>query len=185
MTEDLCDPPMLTHLVLRLGGLVPELLTRRSAPDLTAQRPRDSQPSYKMTRSTSTLLPQMMVAHKRNKMSFPGDSDKKSTCSSRDPGSVSGWERSPGEGNAYPLHYSWDSLVAQTVKNLPAMPETQVRSLGREDPLQEKMAKTTPVFLPGELHGQRSLAGYSPWGHKELDVTEHIDKQVGRQINIV
>ena len=64
MTEDLCDPPMLIHLVLRLGGLIPELLTRRSAPDLTAQRPRDSQPSYKMTRSTSALLPQMMVAHR-------------------------------------------------------------------------------------------------------------------------
>ena len=32
----------------------------------------------------------------------------------------------------------------------------------------------TPVFLPGEFHGQRSLAGYSPWGHKELDVTEQL-----------
>ena len=32
----------------------------------------------------------------------------------------------------------------------------------------------TPVLLPGEFHGQRSLAGYSPWGHKELDVTEHV-----------
>ena len=39
----------------------------------------------------------------------------------------------------------------------------QVSSLGREDPLQEGMA-TTPVFLPGESHGQRSLAGYSAWG---------------------
>ena len=64
VTEDLWDPHMLTHLVLRLGGLIPELLTRRSAPDLTAQRPRDSQPSYKMTQSTSTLLPQMMVVHR-------------------------------------------------------------------------------------------------------------------------
>ena len=44
-----------------------------------------------------------------------------------------------------------------------------------EDPLEEGMA-TSPVFLPGESHGQRSLAGYSPWGHRELDgteVTEH------------
>ena len=38
-----------------------------------------------------------------------------------------------------------------------------VRSLGQEDPLEEGMA-TTPVFLPGESHAQRSLAGYSPWG---------------------
>ena len=41
--------------------------------------------------------------------------------------------------------------------------ETRVRSLDREDPLD--------VFLPGKSHGQRSLAGYSPWGHKELDLT--------------
>ena len=51
------------------------------------------------------------------------------------------------------------------------MQETQVQSLGREDPLEKGMG-TTPVFLPGELHGQRSLVGYSPWGHKESDMTE-------------
>ena len=48
-----------------------------------------------------------------------------------------------------------------------------VRSLGWEDPLEEGMTPT-PVFLPGESHGQRSVAGYSPWGHKELDMTEQI-----------
>ena len=47
------------------------------------------------------------------------------------------------------------------VKNPPAMQETQVQSLGREDPLEEGTA-TTPEFLPGKSHGQRSLAGYSP-----------------------
>ena len=46
-----------------------------------------------------------------------------------------------------------------------------VGSLGQEDPLEEKW-QLTPVFLPGESHGQRSLVGYSPWGHKESDVTE-------------
>ena len=45
--------------------------------------------------------------------------------------------------------------------------EMRVRSLGWEDSLEESMA--TPVFLAGESHGQRSLAGYSPWGQKELD----------------
>ena len=60
---------------------------------------------------------------------------------------------------------------AQTVKNLPVMQETQVQSLGQEDPLEKGMA-TTPEFLPGEFHGQRSLAGYSPWSHKELDTIE-------------
>ena len=58
----------------------------------------------------------------------------------------------------------------QIVKNLPAMQETQVRSLGQEDPLEKEMA--TPVFLPGEFLGQRSLVGYSPQGHKESDTTE-------------
>ena len=58
------------------------------------------------------------------------------------------------------------------IKNLPAMQETRVWSLDREDPLEKGMANRTPVFLPGKSHGQRSLAGYSPWGHKELDMTE-------------
>ena len=46
--------------------------------------------------------------------------------------------------------------------------EIRVQSLGLKDLLQKGMA-ITPVFLPEESHGQRSLAGYSPWGHKELD----------------
>ena len=54
--------------------------------------------------------------------------------------------------------------VAYTVKNLLAMQETWVLSLAEEDPL-EKGMQPTPVFLPGEFHGQRSLVGYSPWGH--------------------
>ena len=57
------------------------------------------------------------------------------------------------------------------VKNLPAMQETQVQSLGQEDPWRRECLPT-PVFLPGEFYGQRSLAGYSLWGHKELDTTE-------------
>ena len=66
-----------------------------------------------------------------------------------------------------------DSLVAQMVKSLPAMQETRVRSLGWEDPLKRKQ-QPTPVFLPGESHGQRSLAGYSPQGRKESDMTEQL-----------
>ena len=52
-------------------------------------------------------------------------------------------------------------LVAQMVKNLPAMQETWVQFLGQDDPI-EKERLPTPVFLPGEFHGL-----YSPWGHKE------------------
>ena len=61
--------------------------------------------------------------------------------------------------------------MAQTVKNLPAMQETWVRSLGWEDPLEKDMA-THSSILPGESHGQRSLSGYSPRGCKESDTTE-------------
>ena len=65
------------------------------------------------------------------------------------------------------------SLVAQRVKHLPVMWETQVQSLGREDPLKKEW-QPTPVFLLGESQGQRSLVGYSPQGHKESDTTERL-----------
>ena len=61
--------------------------------------------------------------------------------------------------------------MAQTVKNLPAMWETWVQSLGWEDPLEEGV-DTHFCLLAGESHGQRSLAGYSPWGLREQDTTE-------------
>ena len=66
-----------------------------------------------------------------------------------------------------------EKTMAQTVNNLPEMRETWVQSLGREDPL-EKEWLATPVLSPGKSHGQRSLAGYSPWGHKEPDTTERL-----------
>ena len=65
------------------------------------------------------------------------------------------------------------SLLAQTVKNLPAMRETRVQSLGGEDPLEEEM-QPTPVLLPRKFHGWRNLVGYSPWGLKESDTTEQL-----------
>ena len=55
-----------------------------------------------------------------------------------------------------------------------ACQEMQVQSLGQKDPLEKEMAPT-PVFLPGESHGQRSLVGYSPWGCKESDTTERLN----------
>ena len=59
---------------------------------------------------------------------------------------ISGWRRSPGEGIGYPLQYSWASLVAQTVKNLPTMWETWVGSLGWEDYLEESMATHSSII---------------------------------------
>ena len=61
--------------------------------------------------------------------------------------------------------------VAHMVENLPAAREIWVQCLGGEDPLEEGM-QPTPLFLPGESHGQRSPAGYSLWGRKESDTTE-------------
>ena len=57
------------------------------------------------------------------------------------------------------------------IKNLPAMWESWVQSLGWEDPLEEGMA-THSSILAGKSHGQRSLVGYSPWDCKELDTIE-------------
>ena len=60
------------------------------------------------------------------------------------------------------------------VKNLPATWETRVQSLGWEDALERREWQPTPVFLPGEFHGQRSLVGYSPWSHKQSDTSEQL-----------
>ena len=57
------------------------------------------------------------------------------------------------------------------VKCLPARQEARVRSLGREDPLEKEMS-THSSTLAWKFHGQRSLVGSSPWGHKESDTTE-------------
>ena len=76
---------------------------------------------------------------------FP-DIGKESSHNAGDPSSSSGSGRSTGEGIGYPLQYSWASLMAQMVNNLPAMQEAWVRSLGWEDPLEEGMA-THPSIL--------------------------------------
>ena len=65
------------------------------------------------------------------------------------------------------------SLVVQMVKNLPAMLESRFDPWIGKIPWRREW-QPTPVFLPGESHGQRSLAGCSPWGHKESDTTEQV-----------
>ena len=59
------------------------------------------------------------------------------------------------------------------IKNLPAIQETRVRSLGQKIPWREKQ-QPTPELLPGVLPGQRSLVGYNPWNCKEVDMTEQL-----------
>ena len=90
-----------------------------------------------------------MIAH----VGFPDSSvGKESACNAEDPGSIPGSGRSLGEGIGYPSQYSWASLVAQLVKNPPAISGdlASISGLGR----------SPPVFWPGEFHGL-----YSPWGH--------------------
>ena len=72
------------------------------------------------------------------------------------------------------MHYARTSLVAQMLKRLPTMQETQVQSLGWEDPLEKEMATHSSILAWKKSHGQRSLVGYSPWGCKESDTTERL-----------
>ena len=95
-------------------------------------------------------------------MGFPDSSaGKESACNAGDPGLIPGSGISPGEGMGYLLQYSWAFLVAQLVKNLPAMWETWVQSVGWEDPLEKGKATHSSI-----------LAWRIPWtvlslGHKE------------------
>ena len=82
----------------------------------------------------------MAVDHSGNE-GFPNSSvGKESTSNAEDPGSIPGLGRSPREGIGYPFQYSWASLVAQLVKNLPTMRDTWVRSLDWEHPLEKGKA---------------------------------------------
>ena len=104
---------------------------------------------------------------------FPGSSaGKESFCKAGDPDLILESRRSPGEGIGHPLQYSWASLVAQVVIRLQ-------RGKPGFDPWVRKIPwrrarQPTLIFLPGESQGQRSLAGYSPWSHKESDTTEQL-----------
>ena len=98
---------------------------------------------------------------------FPdGSVGEESACNAGDPGSIPGSGRSAGEGVGYPFQYSWASLVAQLVKNLPALQEIQFDPWVGKIPWRRERLPT-PVFWPGEFHGL-----YSPWGCKESDMTE-------------
>ena len=80
-------------------------------------------------------------------MCIPGSSaGKESACSAGDPGLIPESGSSAGEGTGSPLQYSWAPLVAQLVKNLPAMWETWVGSLGWEDPLEKGTATHSSIL---------------------------------------
>ena len=79
-------------------------------------------------------------------------------------------EKAAGEVNFNVLNIGGASLVAQTEKNQPAVQEMQVPWVGKIACRRDWLP--TPVLLSGEFHGQRSLACYSPWSHKELDLSD-------------
>ena len=68
------------------------------------------------------------------------------------------------------------------VKKLPAMQETQIGSLGQDEPM-EKGTAAHSALSPGESRGQRSAVGYSPWGHKESDTTEQLSTLTGLSLS--
>ena len=86
---------------------------------------------------------------------------KESACSARDPSLIPGLGRFAGEGIGYPVQYSWVSLMAQLVKNLPAMRGPGFDPWVGKIPWRRERLPT-PVFWPGEFHEL-----YSPWGGKE------------------
>ena len=97
---------------------------------------------------------------------FPDSSvSKESACNAGDPGSIPELRRSAGEGIGCTLQHSWASLVAQLVKNLPAMRETWVRSLGWEDPLEKRKATHSSILA-------WRITWTSPWGLRESDMIE-------------
>ena len=106
------------------------------------------------------------VPHQQSGASLINSVGKESACNAGDPGVTPGSRRSTGEGIGYPLQYSWVSLVAQLVKNLPAMWETWFDPWFGKIPWRRERLPT-PVFWPGEFHGL-----YSPWSHKRIRVTK-------------
>ena len=95
------------------------------------------------------------MVSKGEKKGFTDSSvSKESAGNAGDPGSIAGSGRSPEEGIGYPLQYSWASFVVQLVKNLPAMWETQVQSLGWNDPLETGKATHSSILawrIPGTV----------------------------------
>ena len=94
------------------------------------------------------VLPHLayLLLNKQDFLHPRGSAGKEFACNAGDPGSIPGLRRSPGKGIGYPLQYSWASLVAQLVKNLPAMRETWVWTLAWEDPLEKGKATHSSIL---------------------------------------
>ena len=102
---------------------------------------------------------------------------KESACNAGDPSLIPGSGRSAGEGIGHPLPYSWACLVAQLVKNPPAMWETWVQYLDWEDPLEK--GKAYPLWYSG-LENSMDY----PWNHKESGTTEQLSPTHKRPLRL-
>ena len=91
---------------------------------------------------------------------------QESACNAGDPSSIPVSGRSAEEGIGYPFQYSWASLVAQRVKNLPIMQEMWVWSLGWEDPMEKEKVTHSRILAWRIFH--------SPWGSKESDTIDQL-----------
>ena len=96
-----------------------------------------------------------------------GSTGKESIYNAEDLGLIPGSGRSPGEGIGYPLQYSWASLVAQMIKNQPAMQETWVDPWVAKIPWRRAW-KPTPVFLPGESPRTEEPGGLKSTGSQRV-----------------
>ena len=132
------------------ASLHPVMLLAWALPLLSAQSPAPCSSPQHTQKDLSQM--QIRVHHflilklSTGLLGFPDSLAGKAACNAGDPGSIPGSGRSPGEGVGYPLQCSWASLVAQLVKNLPAMQETWVRSLRRGDPLEEGKATRSSIL---------------------------------------
>ena len=118
--------------------------------------------------SIRTVTPSKKLAGVILLRGFPHNSvGKESACNAGDAGSIPGSGRLAGEWIGYPLQYSWASLVAQLVKNLPAMQETWVLSLGREDPLENGKA-THSSILAWRIPWTEEPAGLQSMGSQRV-----------------
>ena len=99
-----------------------------------------------------------------------GSAGKESVCKVGDLGSIPGLGRSPGEGKGYPLQYSGLENSKDCTVHGVAKSQTQLSNFH----FWRRKWQPTPVLLPGKLHGQRSLVGYSQWDRKESYMTEQL-----------
>ena len=149
--------PLITSSMLKI--LCPLVRLQGKGSHLGSWSPSDTESAGALTLdlppSKAIEIHLLFIRHSVSSWSFSDSSvGKESACNAEDPSSFLGSGRSPGKGIGYSLQYSWASLVAQLVKNLPAMQETWVQSLVGKIPW-KRAWQPTPVFLLGEYPTDR------------------------------